>query len=62
MAEGWKAKENQESLYIKILELQMKYFDNVWVQHNPIIRIQRYWKKAYKEKMKDRYLQKSGKK
>ena len=39
---------------MKILELQLKYFDNVWVYHNPIIKIQRAWRKAIIQKRRKR--------
>ena len=47
LAEGWKSKDNHEAHYIRILELQLRYFENVWFFSNPIIRIQRFWKNAY---------------
>ena len=55
MIEGWKTSQNDESEYIRILEIQIKYFDNVWEFNNPIIRIQRYWKAAYKKKIKEKF-------
>ena len=46
VAEGWKTKDNMESQYIKILEFQIRYFDNIWHYSNPIIIIQRRWRKS----------------
>ena len=61
MLEGWKTSQNDESQYIKILEIQLKYFDNVWLFNNPIIQIQRYWKASFKQKRKEKFHEKSQK-
>jgi hypothetical protein len=48
--EGWKTKNNTEAQFLKVLELQLRYFDNVWQHSNPIVIIQRAWKRAVKSK------------
>jgi hypothetical protein len=50
IVEGWKIKNNSEVQFLKVLELQLRYFDNVWKHSNQIVVIQRAWKQALKAK------------
>lgn len=42
--ENWKSTENSEAYYLKVLNMQLQFIDNVWTFNNPIIFIQRAWK------------------
>ena len=42
--ENWKSTENSEAYYLKVLNMQLQFIDNVWTFKNPIIFIQRAWK------------------
>lgn len=41
MLENWKSTENSEAYYIKVLNMQLQYIDNIWAFNNPIVIIQR---------------------
>ena len=58
----WKSKENHETHYMKLLDFQIKYFDNVWLFNNPIVFIQREWRKALQHKTREEYLVRTGRK
>ena len=44
MLENWKSTENSEAYYLKVLNMQLQYIDNLWAFNNPIIIIQRAWR------------------
>jgi len=41
MLENWKSTENSEAYYLKVLNMQLQYIDNIWAFSNPIVIIQR---------------------
>jgi Leucine-rich repeat (LRR) protein len=43
MLENWKSTENSEAYYLRVLNVQLQYIDNLWAYHNPIVVIQRAW-------------------
>jgi hypothetical protein len=35
---------------LKVLKLQLEYVDNMWMFHNPVVKIQRIWRAVLEER------------
>jgi hypothetical protein len=61
----WQPAEHTEKYYLKVLKLQLEYVDNMWMFHNPVVKIQRIWRAVLGEgelEIKDKTITSQGKK